>query len=778
MPTRMRTTTLIVETPISYEKLAQNFRLIRYAVPEKFNFINDKNKFKRLHVQLRDQLKYPYRFFTHDRLEGSLAVYVLYEPQAAVTPLKLDFVSGDDELVWNEVNFNQLPLHLIIKLLQANYFKARKTSEFISESQYYIQAKVTRGKVVCLEIKIQGDSQNKDDQLPGTQEYKVIGRATRFGKRSKSKIKESYKRLYDYFQQRSPKEGQSFFTRIPPDKIDDFEGDIYSLYTDPDERATLDYHSQLRPERTRGKILYDFIDNFSRYLARYGIIARQKTRDFTEYKPKRDNADLRLEKLEAIKLVCIRLNQDTVPIDDYRNLLQSAYPYLNFTIAGELRADERSPLLILQDYNKEDFQPGGILAEKQDPRPALYSACPDAPKQTINVNPNEVIDFSEASAYLNYPLISLRKGSEQDLGKRFDLRFAVCLNQLFLKDLIVNQRNVIGRLPCLDNVEAPLLQYAFIRKQTYERQPHHVMVYFRNNTLQFVDLRTPSGKKLLYELTDEFEIDWDDVIQRFRAKYLFKEEREIKRYDFLIGPGQVIEIEDIQERVLYEYDEIIRRKQELDIPYSVEDFRLAHHYDELKGSNRLSLKSLLALTECTTQKAQQSKAFLEQLRAYDDFLGELARHRVEISFNELTSEVNLPTIAQIFNIKPDNKGKYNRRKFKGLYQTLGRFLSDKGSDVQQYSGIWHDSENCFMVGSPEGLKDKQPRAQLIRKFDVYLGDDLFSIQNFLPTLEVKFVRHEQYTVYPYFFHMIDLYVETILNLNSTPEVGEALSDQE
>ncbi|MCL4299578.1 MAG: hypothetical protein KJ077_27830 [Anaerolineae bacterium] len=771
MPTRMRTTTLIIETPISYEGLAQNFRLIRYAVPERFNFINDKNKFKRLHVQLREQLKYPYRFFTHDKINGPLAVYVLYEPQAAITPLKLNFVSGDDELAWCETQFEQLPLHLIMKLLQANYFKARKTSEFISESKYYIQAKLIRGKVVCLEIEIKGDSRNKDDHLSGAQEYKVIGHATRFGKRNKSKITESYKRLYDYFQQRSPKEGQSFFTRIPPNKIDDFEGDIYSLYTDPDERATLDYHSQLRPERTRGKILYDFIDNFTLYLAGYGIIARQKNREFTEHKPKGNNADLPLEKLEPVKLVCIRQNPNTVPIRDYQNLLQGAYPYLSLAMIDELKADERSPLLILQDYNKEDFQVGGILAEKQDPRSAVYNTCSDAPKQTINVNPNEAADFSEVSAYLNYPLISLKKDIEQGQGKRFDLRFAVCLNQLYLKDLIFNQRNVIGRLPCLDTVEAPLLQYAFIRKQTYEGNSQHVMIYFRDNTLQFVDLGNPTGKQLLYELAEAFGIDWDDVIEKFMRKYFKKKDSDIKRYDFIIGPGQVIEIEDIQERVLYEYDEIIRRKHDLDTPCPIEALKLAHRYNDLRGSTRLSLEKLLGLAEFTTRKAQQSQAFLEQLRAYDDFLDELARHRVEISFNELTSEANMPTIAQIFDIKPDNKGKYNRGKFKGLYQTLGMFLSDKGGDVQQYSRIWYDNENCFMVGSPEGLKDKQPRAHLIRKFDVYMGQDLFDIQIFMPTMEVKFVRHEQYTVYPYFFHLIDLYVET--KLNFTSDAGEA-----
>jgi hypothetical protein len=156
---------------------------------------------------------------------------------------------------------------------------------------------------------------------------------------------------------------------------------------------------------------------------------------------------------------------------------------------------------------------------------------------------------------------------------------------------------------------------------------------------------------------------------------------------------------------------------------------------------------------------------LAQLQTFDEFLDDLALNRTEISYNELTSGENWQTIIEIFEFKPNKKGQYTRTNFKKYYQSLGMFLSDKKKDVQYHSGIWYDAENCFMVGSPQSLQDTQARAHLIRKFDVYKGEEYFHITTFLETIGVRFVRYRQYTVYPYFFHLIDLYVETKLRLS-------------
>lgn len=776
MSRKMRTTTLIVDTPINYDRLESQFQLVRYTVPERFRYIKGNSKYGRLHTQLKEQLDHPYRFYTHDE-PTPLGIYVLYEPDAQIQDIKLDFLNDGQNLTWSRTQFERLPLHILLKLLQANYFKSRRTTEFVSQSKYYIQAKVGRSEVICLEIELKGDLKNPHIPDGQPKEFKIIGHATRFIKRDKSKITESYKRIYPYFHRMSPKKGQSFFNQLPPAEIDDFRGDIYGIWQDSSERATLDYHSQLRPEGTRGKILYDFTRNFVEYLNHFGISARQKIRDFTEYKPSKGNAELPLVDLEVIHLFDNRLNQKDIPFEAYHQLLKEAYPHISFEVIEGVGSDFSGPMLILQDYNAGDFAEGGILAGQPDPYQQLYQheTYRDLPKQSIIINSNDANSCIDGEDYLTYPMLSL-----PDNDQRFDVRFAMCFNQLYLKDLISNRWDVIGRLPYLTGTDqdptsskTPLQNCAFVRKKTYDGNTFHTLLYIDNGKLTFADLRDPNERQKLYSLLERYGLDWDDdIIEPFNQKNLSpdREEEAIKRYDFMIGPNQVIEIEDMNERVLYEYDTILERKAELDKPYPLEELRLADHYDTLRTKKMLS-QLVIEEAQSNVGSAQQSTAyiesmaFLERLQAFDEFLDELALNRTEISFNELTSGENMVKIGHIFDIKPNSQGKYNRGKLKRYYQRLGMFLSAKSADVQSYSGIWYDAENCFMVGSPQGLHDRQPRAHLIRKFDVYKGEEYFHINTFLETMGVKFVRYQQYTVYPYFFHLIDLYVETKLRLS-------------
>lgn len=171
-------------------------------------------------------------------------------------------------------------------------------------------------------------------------------------------------------------------------------------------------------------------------------------------------------------------------------------------------------------------------------------------------------------------------------------------------------------------------------------------------------------------------------------------------------------------------------------------------------------------------------AFYEQLRQVDAFLDELGAHLRRISFTALTGGENgLRLDAILFpEGKDESEGEVVpnepaaasdssrvRRRLKQLYQRRGMFLSDKGADVQYYRGIWVDPEDRFMVGSPDQIKFEQARAHLIRRFHAYAGRDYFPVELFLNTLGVLFVRPEQYTVYPYPFHLIDQYVKAKLH---------------
>jgi hypothetical protein len=219
-----------------------------------------------------------------------------------------------------------------------------------------------------------------------------------------------------------------------------------------------------------------------------------------------------------------------------------------------------------------------------------------------------------------------------------------------------------------------------------------------------------------------------------------------------------VELEDIQERVLYDYTEIVRRQEDMKKQRPVEDFKLLPYYDLICPTSSLSQKN----AQPHNKSEIESPTLYRQFEEFDAFLDEVQQTHPTISFKRLFDGEFMKHMARIFHLQPNKKGKYNRRKLREYYKKRHMFLSDKSKDVHMYQGIWYDDEHCYMVGSAQPLNQRQPRAHLIRRFNVYQGAEGFDIQPFLLTMAVQFVRHHQYTVYPYPFHFIDLYVENVL----------------
>ena len=66
-----QTTTLIVTRPADFSLLEARFRLMRYELPAVLYRRKNKNDYGRMHNCLRDQLDYPYKVFTHDKMVSS-----------------------------------------------------------------------------------------------------------------------------------------------------------------------------------------------------------------------------------------------------------------------------------------------------------------------------------------------------------------------------------------------------------------------------------------------------------------------------------------------------------------------------------------------------------------------------------------------------------------------------------------------------------------------------------------------------------------------------------
>lgn len=763
---RMRTTTLLIQKPEDYNLLSQHHRLERYIVPYQFRS-SGKFRYDSLHVRMKEQLNYPYVPYQYDKIDGStrMVIYVLYPRDSGeVKNLILDFLSNDP-LEHREVGFEELAFHMLIKLLQTAYFRGKENSEFVAQGKCYVFARNSGNADICLQIELRGDRSNKETDT--IQAFQVVSHATRFIPcKEDDKLNEWQKRTFARYR-RIPRDGQVAYNQLRPEELDNLQGQLYRIHVDSNTKPTLDFHHQYRLEYGRGKILYDFTHNFIEYLGSLGIAAKHRWRDFREHKTKTEDA-LNLAKIGKVYLFDNRINQQTIPVTEYLTALQSIYPHFTIELLDNLINAETYPVLLLQDGSLEDFLEKGILHNIDDPYKTIYHnpQYRHIPKQSININPNDSADFNDLEDYLDYTSIL------ED--ESYFLRFDVCMHQLYLKQIVVKDKSAFGLLPGLVNEESALTRYIFVRRKTYDGENYTVALHVMNGRICFLDLRNPEERNAFYGLADDRKVDWDKVLEQL-AKQQFKDNPdELVRFDVIISDGIAIEIEDINERVLYDYGEIENRQYEADEARPIDDFRLTDYYDEVKNANMYTRAELEASNPTDSAKWKQSKALLAQFQALDAFLDELAQIHPEISYNDLVSGDRLERIGKIFNLpflKPKQESKvqskYNHAYFKRYYQKRNMFLSPKSKDVILYKGIWYDDENCYVVGNPEGMNEKQDKGNVIRRFNVVRGDsELLDIELLLDTMAVKFVRKNRYTVHSYLYHLVDLFVSEILQLSA------------
>ncbi len=91
----------------------------------------------------------------------------------------------------------------------------------------------------------------------------------------------------------------------------------------------------------------------------------------------------------------------------------------------------------------------------------------------------------------------------------------------------------------------------------------------------------------------DWGVDWHAQSEALRESRVGADEPPA--YDLIIGRELVVVIEDLHERILYDYDEIARRRDERHIPHPVAFFKLAAHYEAIKLRGMLSEQALARL---------------------------------------------------------------------------------------------------------------------------------------------------------------------------------------
>ncbi len=757
------TTTLLLEHPLDYSQIEEKYKVERYIVPSSLQYNKNATTYGRVHNTVRDQIGYPYRSYMYDTLDGEKnkkwVFYVLYPRKEEVLDITLHWLS-EKPLQRRAIAFADLPLHMVLKLLQIRFFHDDETKRFVGQDKCYVYARTDKKDIsTCVEIEIKEAPTNR--KTSSVQEFRVIPHARRFGK-----AEQPYYPATPLFGKHG--EGKNvFFSHLRSGAVDK-EKTVYQLLHFRNSRAQLKYHDPENLDAGKGKIVLDFLQAFLRSLADLGITGRLRTR-LVKPAPSPEVALLPVATLETVRVFDNRLNR-THSLSDYVALFNSLSTAVQFEAVTSLTDTSHGGVILLLDAQAEDFEEGGILSsDYEDPYPQFYRSYPQLPKHSFNVNSNDP-DALDGGDYLDYPMLQPDDGSLQR-------KLEVILNELYLKCSIIFGKSAFP-LPLIPN------EMAFIRRNNYKGQKMTVALWFEDNHVQFANLDNPQESELFYSLTDKWEVDWDKQYETLLAeRQRFAEGEKYKDlpvFDIIVGRDLFVAIDDLEESVLYDYEEISRRQQEQTRRYPLSHFRLLPYYDQIQQRrshlltlDELSQHGLLDETkEPKTKKAKASQSFYKRLVEYDRLLEEIEVTHPTLAYNELVNGEWLERIARIFGSEKSKdreyrgkiiEGKYHSRLITGIYQDLDKFLSQKGKDVHLYQGIWYDDTNAFIVGSPNSMNiDGQERAHPIRRFQIIQGEAHFNKEQLLLTMGVQFVRHKQYTVSPYYFHLIDLYIENVL----------------
>ena len=733
-----KTTTLVVDRPQNYALLEARFRLVRYLIPDALRHRGNPTDFGHVHNTVRDQLDYPYRSFQHDKLDGAKnekwAIYVLYPREAEISELVLSWFR-DEPLPRREIAFSDLPLHVLLKLLEFRFFRDDKTHRFVGQDKCYVYAR-QGGKDsdfhYCVEIELSGALANTEGAP--TQEFRVIPHARCFGKATPP-----FRPGRAFFGRRLV--GSRFlFLHLKSEAVEQ-EPTVYSLVIFPGKRAQVKYHDLRDVNAGKGKIVFDFTQQFIANLKEVGIVAYLRERTFM-LAPLSKTANVAVQQLKEVGIYDNRLKR-AHSLDDYVDLFQSMYPALRFVALEDIRRAPQGGVIVLLDATAEDFKEDGILFGQDDPYPLLYREHPNVPKHSINVNSNDP-DALEGGDYLDYPLIQLP-------DKDFARNLYVVLSELYLKCAIIHG---IAHFPL------PFLpdELAFVRRGRSGGETITTALWFAEHQLHFANLGDPTQSEAFYELLEMWGVDWDEQYDKLLAERKRISEhgsiKDLPAFDIIVGRDLFVAIEDLAERILYEYDAIEQRHQEqYSIAYPIKHFQLAPQYDRIQQerSTLLSLEQMAqqglldGSQKPTSKNARQSQDFYKQLLEYDVFLEEVAVTHPLLSYQELTSGEWRERIAHIFGSKTTSEGKYHRKLITRIYNDLGMFLSERGENVRLYQGIWYDDTNTFLVGSPTSMDlQGQARAHLVRRFQIMQGSSHFDTEQLLATMGVLFVRHKQY----------------------------------
>jgi hypothetical protein len=721
------TTTLVIDFQNSnFEKLKRNYQIWEYELPK--NTPVKSSDYAQIHIWAKNQTDRPYYLHTH-----TLKLYIIYVISEQPQNINYGNISLPKKL-FNDFQ-NTDTFQCIIKVLLSNY--VHQTQEFVSNDNFYLLIDTynsKKGNTYADVLKIKPSlrkQKNILNEITGLHELLLGDVATRMQEveyQQRDKWKVPFEKVMI--------NNQSSFkplktTNISPQKL------IYEENTSKKYKTQIQFHSIEnieKHEKSRNYLLDKFSKKFLAYLQDLGFNATTKKLNLEQVE--KDLSENRFFENDIFKQEIFEINvfdkrfDQTIPFQDIIDILNNTNYAINFVKSSESSCQKDANVLILMDYSIGDCENDGVLKSKVNEdgyKIVKHLDFKNSQGFCININTFKKSDKQEGGKkeswteenFLDYsPFPKDNEGQEDRTKLKEDIKrnLDICLQQLFLKNLIINNISIFNKLPKFNTIK----DFVFIHCFTKDKKRFELLCFFENDILNFENLQSQKSLQILNKLGFE---DLSDLV------ILRQEYDEYAKFDtgdiyLMLSKNVVWEILEVPEKVLYP-SEIYNVLQDRNEQKNKLDF-------ELLPDNGIFSN--------------------DKIERYNEFLASEAPDF--ISFEKLImsekKEGYREKIFKILDIKNETKLKealkYDGKKAGGYFTTS--------------QGIWFDKNKLqYFVGKKDGYKFKQETGFQPRKIVVLKGN--FDKNLFFPLLNVDFVKYKSFTVMPYIFNLLKMYTKIV-----------------
>lgn len=556
------TNQLYIEFPDDWSALLANYTFWRYRLSDSQGYhaskVAPRYFYERFTNAYKKEFDQPFYYFTYDKPQATL--YTLLPNGHKPESWRFPFGKDEQEIVGERIAPDEVLPHVMLKLMMALcFFEAslKEQQQRVCQSKFFIRVKggSTSKLITAIEFRPSVVDLQDGHLMTFTVKAGWFAKAMSIQERSFTETGTYYELFVS--------QGQPYLRQIRPDSVADYKGDLYQPRTIRGHNPQANWHSDGAAfKESRSFLVRHVQERFSQFLASYGF--RVSMVEETMVKQKTQEVALPLHRLPAVQVFDNRINRATVPLAQYLTWLNS-YKFkttdgqvpLTFEAVERSRISSDKPLLVLLDTEADAFKsdeegnPGLLTVQDiQDPYKQLYKEIPDVSKQSFNVNLNKVADYTQADDYLTYGLpveVTLANAetagidendsiTRDDVAELKDLtrNLEVCLSELWLKWVVA------GRVDC--TASANCLPYSSQLTDAWGFMTDDLLLYFENQTIQFADLTTLEGKRMLKErFTGQGEIR-----RKYMERTQYSEERtntNFPKSHFVLTDDQVFEVE-------------------------------------------------------------------------------------------------------------------------------------------------------------------------------------------------------------------------------------------